>query len=207
MTRKKQVHNENGAVLDRDFPRRSRSLIIGAAELRRLFPNVKPEYIDLTIKRFSDYRFGDDENEIEVFGKIMISVMIQDAIATKEDGNGNPLRIMVRQRLPLREGLQEREQVFGVAGVHRQARRRPAKADERRRKGDLREIHRMHQRDVRHRGAGGICERFHTRCQDHHRGDEYGNRITQRGIVPKCVRFLFPSDSLWTLCIFRVFLC
>ena len=28
MTRKKQVNNENGAVLDRDFPRRGRSLFI-----------------------------------------------------------------------------------------------------------------------------------------------------------------------------------
>ena len=90
MTRKKQVNNENGAVLNRDFPRRSRSLIIGAEELRRLFPNVKPEYIDLSIKRFGDYRFGDDENEIEVFGKILIAVIIQDALCTKEDGDGNP---------------------------------------------------------------------------------------------------------------------
>ena len=73
MTRKKQVNSENGAVLNRDFPRRGRSLIIGAEELRRIFPNVKPEYIDLAIKRFGNYRFGDDENEIEVFGKILIS--------------------------------------------------------------------------------------------------------------------------------------
>ena len=28
MTRKKQVNNENGAVLNREFPRRGRSLII-----------------------------------------------------------------------------------------------------------------------------------------------------------------------------------
>ena len=28
MTRKKQVNNENGAVLNREFPKRSRSLII-----------------------------------------------------------------------------------------------------------------------------------------------------------------------------------
>ena len=90
MTRKKQVNNQNGAVLNRDFPRRSRSLIIGAEELRRLFPNVKPGYIDLAIKRFSDYRFGDEENEIEVFGKILIAVIIQDALGTKEDGDGNP---------------------------------------------------------------------------------------------------------------------
>lgn len=92
MTQKKQVNNENGAVLNRDFPRRGRSIIIEAEELRRLFPNVKPEYIDLAIKRFGDYRFGDEENEIEieVFGKILIAVIIQDALGTKEDGDGNP---------------------------------------------------------------------------------------------------------------------
>ena len=90
MTRKKQVNIENGAVLNRDFPRRSRSLIIGAEELRRLFPNVKPEYIDLAIKRFVDYRFGDEENEIEVFGKILIAVILEDALGPKEDDNENP---------------------------------------------------------------------------------------------------------------------
>ena len=90
MSRIKQVNIENRAVLNRDFPRRGRSLIIGAEELRRLFPNVKPEYIDLAIKRFGNYRFGDDENEIELFGKILIAVIIQDALGTKEEGNGNP---------------------------------------------------------------------------------------------------------------------
>ena len=86
----KQVNIESGAVLNRDFPRTSRSLIIGAEELRWLFPNVKPEYIDLAIKRFCDYRFGDDENEIEVFGKTLITVIIQDALGAKEGGDGNP---------------------------------------------------------------------------------------------------------------------
>ncbi len=90
MTQKKKVNTENGAVLNRDFPRRSRSLIMVPEELRRLFPNVKPEYIGLAIKRFGDYQFGDDEKEIEVFGKILISVMIQDALGTKEDGDENP---------------------------------------------------------------------------------------------------------------------
>ena len=92
MTRKKQVNTENGAVQDRDSPRRGRSLIIGTEELRRLFPNVKPEYVDLAIKRFGSYRFGDDENEneIEVFGKILIAIIIQDSLGTKEDGDGNP---------------------------------------------------------------------------------------------------------------------
>ncbi len=92
MTGQKQVNskNQNGAVLNRDFPRRSRSLIIGAEELRRLFPDVKPEHIELAIKRFDDYRFGDEESGIEVFGKILIAVMIQDALGTKEDGDENP---------------------------------------------------------------------------------------------------------------------
>ena len=31
MTRKKQVNNENGAVLNRDFPRRNRSLFMKEA--------------------------------------------------------------------------------------------------------------------------------------------------------------------------------
>ena len=90
MSRQKQVNSNNRAVLNRDFPRRGRSLIIGAEEPRRLFPNIKPEYIDLAIKRFSDYRFGDDENEIEVFGKILVAVIIQDALDTKEESDGNP---------------------------------------------------------------------------------------------------------------------
>ena len=84
MVRKKQVNNENGAVLNRDFPRRGRSLIIRADDLRRLFPNVKPEYIDLVIKRIGDYRFGDEESDIELFGKILIAVIIQGALGTKE---------------------------------------------------------------------------------------------------------------------------
>ena len=82
MVRKRQANNENGAVLNRDFPRRSRSLIIGVDELRRLFSNVKTEYIDLAIKRFDD-----EENEIEVFGKILITVIIQDALGAKEVRN------------------------------------------------------------------------------------------------------------------------
>ena len=87
MTRKKQVNNENGAVLKRDFPRWSRSLIIRAEELRRLFPNVKPNYIDLAIKRFDDYRFGDEESDIEVFGKILVAVILEDALGAKEVRN------------------------------------------------------------------------------------------------------------------------
>ena len=87
MTQKKQVNNENGAALNRDFPRRGRSLIIGTEELRRLFPNVKPNYIDLAIKRFDDYRFGYEESDIEVFGKILVAVILEDAFGAKEVRN------------------------------------------------------------------------------------------------------------------------
>ena len=53
MVRKKQVNSENGAVLNRDFPRRGRSLIMVPEELRRLYPNAKPEHIEMAFPRSS----------------------------------------------------------------------------------------------------------------------------------------------------------
>jgi len=41
MTRKKQVNNENGAVLNREFPKRSRSLIIEDEGLRYMGTEVQ----------------------------------------------------------------------------------------------------------------------------------------------------------------------
>ena len=55
MTRKKQVNNENGAVLNRDYPRQGRSLIMVPEELKRLYPNAKQEYIEMALERFGDY--------------------------------------------------------------------------------------------------------------------------------------------------------
>ncbi len=40
MVRKEQVNNQNGAVLNRDFPRRSRSLIIEDEGLRYMGTEV-----------------------------------------------------------------------------------------------------------------------------------------------------------------------
>ena len=51
MVRTKQVNNENGAVLNRDFPRRNRSRIMVPEELRRLYPNTKPEHIEMALER------------------------------------------------------------------------------------------------------------------------------------------------------------
>ena len=54
MTRTKQVNSENRAVLNRDFPRQDRSLIIVPKELKRLYPNAKPEHIEMALERISD---------------------------------------------------------------------------------------------------------------------------------------------------------
>ena len=53
MVRPKQANNENGAVLNRDFPRQGRSLIMVSEELRRLYPNAKPEHIEMALPRSS----------------------------------------------------------------------------------------------------------------------------------------------------------
>ena len=90
MVRKKQVNNENGAVLNRDFPRRSRSLIMVPEELKSPYPNAKPEHIEMALERFGTYECDEGESKIELFGKILIAVIIQDALGTKEDGDEHP---------------------------------------------------------------------------------------------------------------------
>ena len=89
MTRKKQVNNENGAVLNRDFPRRGRSLIMVPEELRRFYPNAKPEHIKMALKRFSDYECDESENEIELFGKVLAAVIIDESIGKRGGKHGN----------------------------------------------------------------------------------------------------------------------
>ena len=71
MVRTKQVNNENGAVLNRDFPRRDRSLIMVQEELRKLYPNAKPKHIEMALERFGDYECDEGESEIEMFGKVL----------------------------------------------------------------------------------------------------------------------------------------
>ena len=83
MTRKKQVNIENGAVLNRDFPRRDRSLIMVPEELRRLYPNAKPEHIEMALERVRDYECGENENKIELFGKVLAAVIIDETIGKR----------------------------------------------------------------------------------------------------------------------------
>ena len=89
MVRIKQVNNQNGAVLNRDFPRRSRSLIMVPEELRRLYPNAKPEHIEMALKRFSDYECDEGESKIEMFGKVLAAVIIDETIGKRGGKHGN----------------------------------------------------------------------------------------------------------------------
>ncbi len=89
MVRKKQVNTENGAVLNRDFPRRDRSLIMVPEELRRLYPNTKPEHIETAMERFSDYERDESESGIELFGKVLAAVIIDESIGKRGGKHGN----------------------------------------------------------------------------------------------------------------------
>ena len=89
MVRKKQVNNENGAVLNRDFPRRGRSLIMVPEELKRLYPNAKPEYIEMALERFGKYECDAGESKIELFGKVLAAVIIDESIGKRGGKHGN----------------------------------------------------------------------------------------------------------------------
>ena len=89
MVRTKQVNNENGAVLNRDFPRRGRSLIMVPEELRRLYPNAKSEHIKMAWERFGECECDEGESEIELFGKVLATVIIDESIGRRGGENGN----------------------------------------------------------------------------------------------------------------------
>ena len=89
MVRKKQVNNENGAVLNRDFPRRGRSLIMVPEELKRLYPDAKPEHIEMALERFSDYECGERERKVDLFGKVLAAVIIDESIGKRGGKHGN----------------------------------------------------------------------------------------------------------------------
>ncbi len=89
MVRKKQANSENGAVLNRDFPRRGRSLIMVPKELKRLYPNAKPEHIEMALERFGEYECSEGENKIELFGKVLAAVIIDESIGKRGGESGN----------------------------------------------------------------------------------------------------------------------
>ena len=83
MVRTKQANNENGAVLNRDFPMRSRSLIMVSEELKRLYPNAKPEHIEMALERYDRCERDEGESEIELFGKVLAAVIINETIGKR----------------------------------------------------------------------------------------------------------------------------
>ena len=87
MIRKKQVNNQNGAVLNRDFPRRGRSLIMVPEELRRLYPNAKPEHIEMALERYERCECDEGESKIELFGKVLAAVIIDESIGKRGGAN------------------------------------------------------------------------------------------------------------------------
>ena len=89
MTRTKQVNNENGAVLNRDFPRRGRSLIMVPGELRRLYPNAKLEHIEMALERYERCKRDEGESKIELFGKVLAAVIIDESIGKRGGEHGN----------------------------------------------------------------------------------------------------------------------
>ena len=89
MVRKKQVNSPNGAVLNRDFPRQGRSLIMVPEELGRLYPNAKPEYIEMALERFCTYECDEGESKIELFGKVLAAVIIDESIGKRGGEHGN----------------------------------------------------------------------------------------------------------------------
>ena len=91
MMRKRQVNSKNKsrAVLNRDFPRRGRSLIMVPEELRRLYPNAKSEHIEMSLERFGEYECSEDESKIELFGKVLAAVIIDESIGKRGVKHGN----------------------------------------------------------------------------------------------------------------------
>ena len=87
MVRKKQVNIKNRAVLNRDFPRRDRSLVMVPEELKRLYPNAKPEHIEMALERFGEYECDEGESKIELFGKVLAAVIIDESIGKRGGAN------------------------------------------------------------------------------------------------------------------------
>ena len=90
MTKQKQTNNETGAVLTREIPEQNRSLITVPQELRRAYPNVKPEYMQKALERCRVQQCPEDETTIGWFGKILAAVLIDEAIGKWGEKHEHP---------------------------------------------------------------------------------------------------------------------
>ena len=87
MTRKKQVNIEKRAVMTREEPSCDRSFVMVPEELKRLYPNVKEEYIERALEEFGKHKFGDGESVIQAFGKVLAAVIIDETIGKRGSTN------------------------------------------------------------------------------------------------------------------------
>ena len=62
---------------------RGRSLIMVPEELRRLYPNAKPEHIEMALERYDRCERDEGESEIELFGKVLAAVIINETIGKR----------------------------------------------------------------------------------------------------------------------------
>ena len=87
MTRKKQINIEKRAIIAREEPSCDRSFVMVPQELRRLYPNVKVEYIQKALETFGKHKFGDGESVIQAFGKVLAAVIIDETIGKRGGAN------------------------------------------------------------------------------------------------------------------------
>ena len=90
MTQKKQTQHITGAVLTRETPEQDRSLLTVPEELRRAYPNVKPEHMQKALDRCQKQPCPEDETTIGWFGKLLAAVLIDEAIGKRGGKHEHP---------------------------------------------------------------------------------------------------------------------
>ena len=90
MTKQKQTNNETGAVLTREMPEQDRSRITVPQELRRAYPNVKPEYMQKALERCREQQCPEDETTSGWFSKILAAVIIDETIGKRGEKHEHP---------------------------------------------------------------------------------------------------------------------
>jgi len=90
MIKQKQTQYSTGAVLTREIPEQDRSLITVPEELRRAYPNVKPEHMQKALERCQEQQCPEDETTIGWFGKILAAVLIEEAIVKRGEKHEHP---------------------------------------------------------------------------------------------------------------------
>ena len=86
MARKKQANIEKRAIMTREEPSCDRSFVMVPEELKRLYPNVKEEYIQKALEDFGKYKFDDGKSVIQAFGKVLAAVIIDETIGKRGRG-------------------------------------------------------------------------------------------------------------------------